>query len=51
MTGWSDVDDYGQPERRRAWRSAPESPPLQVVGEVAVPLELVESERALSEFR
>jgi len=38
MTGWSDVDDHGEPELRRAWRVAPDDPPLVVATDVDVPL-------------
>jgi hypothetical protein len=44
VTGWSDIDDYGQPERRREWRTAPDDPPIRVAGSLDVPLALVESE-------
>lgn len=40
MTSWDDVDDHGEPELRRAWRMAPEDPPLVVGPSVDLPVDL-----------
>jgi len=52
VTGWSDVDDYGRPGLRDAWRRAPDDPPLLFATTVDVPIGLaVDGERDLSECR
>lgn len=43
---WSDVDDHGEPELRRAWRMAPDDPPLEVaIVDLKVPFALLEFEQ------
>ena len=47
MTGWSDVDDHGEPDLRREWRLAPDDPPLVVAVDLDVPADLLVSEVAV----
>jgi len=51
MTGWSDVDDYGRPGLRDAWRRAPDDPPLLFATTVDVPVGLTDVERSVDECR
>lgn len=47
--GWSDVRDHGVPELRAAWKMAADDPPVEPVGTVDVPAELLAVEHAPAE--